>query len=298
MREYTAAGFIGLLLMGAVLGISGCGEEDTSTAPVPRGDFTVRTVTAGSETDSEYGVAIDDIFARTIGPNDSSTWEGVSVDTYSLELVEVADNCVVEPENPRFLTLIADSLVETTFSVECFEATGILRVVTATTGPDPDDSYSLAVDGTGAGTIAANDTVLTGDLLTGDHTLELGGIAVNCVLAGDPVRTVRVPSEGLVTSTFEVFCTDEVGDLRIITRSEGLGDPSGYEFVVELADPIAAGANDTVTVASVAAGVARVSLVEDSVDPPCVLDGLSSRSLDIRIGEVSETIFTFSCEGP
>ncbi len=287
-----------LLVCASVFSLTACGDsDDNGTAPGPRGDFTVRTTTTGVEQDSEYGVAIDDIFTRTRGANDSSTWEGVSVDTYALELVEVRDNCIVAPENPRLLTLVADDIVETTFEVECFETLGILEVVTETTGESPDVEYSLAVDGTAVGTIGANDTARTADLVTGDHTLELGSIAVNCVLTGDALRTVAVPSQGTATSIYEVFCTDQVGDLRIVTETTGFGDPDGFEFRVLFDDPVLVQSDSSVVVESVAIGVARVELIEESVLEFCTYSGPNPRSVEIRQGEVSETTFQFECRG-
>lgn len=300
MRRYRGMGSTGLrtLLCAAVVGLTGCGDDDDGgTAPGPRGDFTIRTVTTGVEFDAVYGIAIDDIFTREIGPNDSTTFESVAVDTYLIELVEVADNCVVAPDNPRSLALIAESTVETTFEVECFETEGTLEVVTVTAGANPDQGYGLALDGADVGAIGANDTLRTTGLVTGDHTIELSGIAVNCVLAGDPTRTVAVPSEGTVTSTYEVFCTDRVGDLRIITESAGLEDPSGYDFVVQFEDPLTIGPNDAVTIASVAQGVARVELLAESVEPICTLVGEPVRMLEVREGEVTETVFAFDCQG-
>lgn len=287
-----------MLLCAAILAATACGDDDTGTAPGPRGDFTIRTVTTGVELDTEYGIAIDDIFTRTIAANDSSTFENVSVDTYQLELVEVKENCVVGGENPRLIVLVADSVVETTFEVVCSETTGVLEVVTVTTGELPDASYSIAVDGTDAGTIGANDRVSTSDLVTGDHTVELGSVAVNCVLAGDARRTVAVPSAGTVTSRYEVFCTDQVGDLRIVTEATGFGDFDGFKFVVQLADPIVVLANSARTVQGVAQGVARVELLEESIASICTFSGPNPRSVEIRVGEVTETTFRFECVGP
>ncbi len=283
--------------------VAACGDSDDGTGPAgptgPRGDFRVETVTTGAELDVEYGIGIDGIVSSVIGANDSTTFSDFAVATYSLELVDVAQNCVVEGDNPRPLTVVEADIVATTFEVACLTTTGILEVVTSTSGVNPDDGYSLAVDGEAVGTIGANDVARTGDLVTGEHTLRLGSIALNCLLGGDARRSVDVPSEGVVTSTYEIFCTDQTGDLRITTvTSAGLSAPSGYDVIVEWADPAPMGANDVMTLGSVAPGLARVSLDASHLPPDCTVMGENPRTVTISVGSTTDTTFEVDCGKP
>lgn len=296
MRTRINGTALSLVIAMAALPLAACGDDDGSTAPGQRGSFKVRTATTGEQLDSQYVISIDDIQTRAIEANDSTTFDDYVVDTYSVGLAEVAANCTVAPENPRLLTLVADSIVETSFEVTCVETTGVLEVVTVTTGDVTDDEYSLAVDGAVVATIPANGRLRAGYLATGDHSLELGSVAANCVLAGDPERTVAVPSEGTISTRFEVFCTDRVGSLRITTETVGIGDPDGFDVRVQLTDPTSIGYNDTLDVQSLAEGVARVTVLESSVAEPCALEGPNPRSVDIRVGQVSETTLRFDCQ--
>ncbi len=289
-----------LTLCGAlILALGACGDDD-ATDPGPRGDFFVRTVSSGDELDSNgYEIRVNDIFAATVGVNDSVEFSNRAVSTYSVELTQVADNCSVAGNNPRPVLVIADSQTGTTFEVNCVVTAGVLQVVTTTTGENPDDGYTLAVDGSDAGTIGANDTARTADLETGEHTVRLGDIALNCRLGGDPERTLTVPSEDMVETKYEVFCTDRVGNLRIITSTTGLfPDPDGYEVVIEFGGPIPIGSTDVVTVGSVAGGVTRVQLLESTVADNCSVDGENPRTVNVPSGGLVNTLFDVTCGAP
>ncbi len=282
-----------------ILALGACGDDD-ATDPGPRGDFFVRTVSSGDELDSNgYEIRVNDIFAATVGVNDSVEFSNRAVSTYSVELTQVADNCSVAGNNPRPVLVIADSQTGTTFEVTCVVTAGVLQVVTTTTGENPDDGYTLAVDGSDAGTIGANDTARTADLETGEHTVRLGDIALNCRLGGDPERTLTVPSEDMVETKYEVFCTDRVGNLRIITSTTGLfPDPDGYEVVIEFGGPIPIGSTDVVTVGSVAGGVTRVQLIESTVADNCSVDGENPRTVNVPSGGLVNTLFDVTCGAP
>jgi hypothetical protein len=222
-----------------------------------------------------------------------------AVSTYSVELTQVADNCTVAGNNPRPVLVIADSQTGTTFEVNCVVTAGVLQVVTTTTGENPDDGYTLAVDGSDAGTIGANDTARTADLETGEHTVRLGDIALNCRLVGDPERTLKVPSEDMVETKYEVFCTERVGNLRIVTSTTGLfPDPDGYEVVIEFGGPIPIGSTDVVTVGSVAGGVTRVQLIESTVADNCSVEGENPRTVNVPSGGLVNTLFDVTCGAP
>lgn len=275
----------------------GCGSGDDSvTDPGPRGAFSVVTISSGDEIDSSYEIEVNDIVAAIIGPSDSVEFVERAVDTYSVALADVAGNCTVGGDNPRPVQVIADSSTATTFEITCIATAGVLQVVTSTSGPNPDSGYTLALDGSDVGTVGANDTVRTADLVTGEHTVRLGGIALNCRLVGDPQRTVAVPSESYVETTYEVLCTDQVGEVTIVTSTSGsILDPDGYEVEIEFGGSIPIGTDETKSVGSVAAGVTRVTLVESSVADFCSVVGENPRSVSVPAGGSVETLFTVAC---
>ena len=286
-----------------ILAATACGDSDDggSTDPGARGGFAVVTVTTGVEFDTDrYEIRVNDIFASLIGVNDSVMFTSRAVDTYTVELAEVAPNCAVSGENPRPVQVTANTQTATTFEVTCFATAGVLQVVTATSGENPDDDgYTLAVDGLDAGVMGANDTARTADLETGEHTVRLGDIALNCRLIGDPERTVFVPSEDMIETKYEVVCTDQVGDLRLVTSTTGLfPDADGYEIVIESGSPIAMRHTEVKTVGSVAAGVTQVRLLESSVADNCTLQSENPRSVEVPAGGLVNTLFEVTCAVP
>jgi len=283
-----------------ILAVGACSNDDSGLNPGPLGDLAVITVSLSDEPDFDgYEIWVNDIFVTFIGVNDSVALFNRPVDTYSVELTDVAGNCTVAGDNPRQVVVIADSQIGTTFEVTCVGTAGVLQVVTATSGENPDDQYSLAVDGSDAGTIGANDTARTADLETGEHTVRLGDIALNCRLVGDPERNVAVPSEDAVETKYEVVCTDRVGNLRIVTSTTGLfPDPDGYQVVIEFGGPISIGSTDVRTVGSVAGGVTRVRLLESTVADNCSVLGENPRSVNVPSGGLVDTVFDVACGAP
>ena len=72
---------------------------------------------------------------------------GLTPGSYAVT-VQVAQNCQVDGDNPRTVTVSAGQSTAVVFSVTCVAATGSLRVTTVTTGVDLDRSgYSVRVDG-------------------------------------------------------------------------------------------------------------------------------------------------------
>lgn len=281
--------------------LAGCGDDESPTTPVvPTGELAVTTETTGEQIDPNgYEIFINGFFVQAVDVDDSVLLAGVRADLVQVELNQVAGNCVVEGENPRGVSVPADDTASTGFVVACIATSGTIEVVTATTGADLDFGYVVTVDGILQGIVAANDTFRSASFPSGEHTVTLGDVAPNCLLAGDPERTVTVPAEEPAQTIYSIFCTDEVGDLQISTRTTGEPpDPDGYQVAVELSAPIALGANDTVTISSVAAGQARITLLEASLEAGCELSGSNPRSVTITAGATAATEFEVACGAP
>lgn len=295
-RRAWGLGFGFLLMATAACG----GDDEGTTAPGERGNFSVLTSSTGPELDADgYEILVNDIFAALIGPNDSVQFGNRAADTYTVQLADVAGNCTVAGENPRSVTVSSGAEAVTTFDVTCTETAGVLQVVTETTGPDPDDAYTLFVDGDFAGPIGANDTISSAELVTGNHSVRIGDIALNCQIVGNPGREVSVPSQDTVRTTYEVLCTDRVGYVRLITSTTGtLPDEDGYEAVIEFGTPIALPTTGVRTVGSVAAGVTTVRLVESSVADNCSIEGPNPRTVTVPSGGLVESTFVVSCTLP
>lgn len=117
------------------------------------GAIQVTTVTAGSDLDPDgYTVNIDQSAAGTIQINDTQTYSNLTAGSYSVSLTGLADNCTVDGQSPRDVTVNPGATTQTTFNVTCAATTGSIEVTTVTNGnaEDLDDEYTLTVEPVGA----------------------------------------------------------------------------------------------------------------------------------------------------
>ena len=119
--------------------------------------------TSGSEPDPDgYGVTLDGGASQPLGINAAITLPNISTSSHQVELIGVALNCTVSGTNPRNVTVAAGKTASVAFKVTCSAPTpgaGSIEVTTATTGSDPDDGYTVTVDGGTAQSIGANATI-------------------------------------------------------------------------------------------------------------------------------------------
>src|SRR3954466_11013883 len=81
-----------------------------------------------------------------------------------------------------------------------------LSITTATTGVELDaDGYSVVVDATPARPIGPNATLTVDGLSAGPHTLDLTGLAPNCIASDNP-RTVEISAGAAPAAAFAVTC--------------------------------------------------------------------------------------------
>ena len=148
--------------------------------------------------------------------------------------------------------------------------------------------------------LSASPTVsLRAEAQVSGPVVRLGDIALNCQLVGDVERTVLVPSDDVIETTYEVVCTDQVGNLRLVTSTTGvLLDSDGYEVVIEHGGPIPVNPTGVRTVGSIAAGVTRVRLLESSVAANCSLQGENPRTVTVPAGGLISTVFDVTCGVP
>jgi Tol biopolymer transport system component len=107
---------------------------------------------------------------------------------------------------PLVVTLILISACKDSTAVD--PITGSIHVSITTIGTSPDsDGYVLKVDDNIARSVRANDTLtVTGLVTSGDHKLQLEGLASNCAPTQEPTLHVpALPTSGNVT-TFTISC--------------------------------------------------------------------------------------------
>ena len=78
---------------------------------------------------------------------------------------------------------------------------GSINVATATSGTEPDpDGYTLSVNGDAGQPIGANATLTLPGVLPGTYSVQLAGVASNCVVSDGDTRTVPVAMNQAVSS--------------------------------------------------------------------------------------------------
>jgi hypothetical protein len=111
-----------------------------------------------------------------------------------------------------------------------------LVITNATVGGalDP-DGYQVSVDQTQRGELELNAGMKLANLPAGEHTVELRGVANNCVVDDGSSQTIELPAGGTVNLFFKITCTPpaELRSLRLVfARDDGLyamsADGSGF----------------------------------------------------------------------
>ena len=89
---------------------------------------------------------------------------------------------------------------------EAVPTTGVIEVITVTTGGDIDaDGYTVTRDGVDGPSVGANSDVTISNLTAGTYSVGLTGIASNCQTTDNP-RDVTVVAGQTATTQFDVTC--------------------------------------------------------------------------------------------
>jgi hypothetical protein len=101
--------------------------------------------------------------------------------------------------------------------------TGALDITTTTTGSTLDpDGYTVTVDGSQDQLIGVNASATFTGLVTGDHAVELTGMASNCTMGSPNPQTVPVAAGGTASTTFTVSCAPALRDkIAFLTNRDG-----------------------------------------------------------------------------
>ncbi|MFL5401298.1 MAG: hypothetical protein ACJ8BF_00585 [Gemmatimonadales bacterium] len=172
-----------------------------------------------------------------------------------------------------------------------------LSITTVTTGVELDpDGYNALVDGHQAKAIGPDETVIVDQLTDGQHTVELSGLAANCVAAENP-RSVSVSTGETTTANFAISCGPTSGSIIATTTTTGDGsDPDGFGLTLDGAELAAIGANATLNVTGVMPGAHLLGL--SGLAGNCQITGDNPRSLIVAPGQASISTFAVTCSVP
>ncbi len=173
-----------------------------------------------------------------------------------------------------------------------------LSVTTTTAGVEVDsDGYSVRVDGAQAQPIGVNATIVVEQLSDGDHTLDLDGLAANCVAAGENPRNVTVRSGTTATVEFAVTCSASTGTIEVLATSSGSGsDPDGFAALLDGVDrgPVRAGV--AAAFPQLPPGAHTIGL--SGLAANCQVVGDNPRSVTVSAGQTAQVPFAVTCTAP
>jgi hypothetical protein len=275
------------------------------------GEIAVAVATTGPEPDRNgYRVLVDGSNSRSVGVEDSTSFEQLTPGSHAVELTDVADNCSVSGGAPRSVTVVAGAIERVRFEIAC-AATAALRVVTHSSGSPADpDGYQLGVTGRGFRPIGADQSITMTGFLPGSVSVQLAGLAPNCTVAGagTDARRVMLVASDTIQETFEVSCAPlppPPGDGSILvsvsTSVVNAPVPNGYTVTVDGARPTTLPASGSVTLAHVVPGAHSVKL--SGLPPWCgvglgpFLPGLNPVPVSVTAGGVARVSFGVFCLG-
>jgi hypothetical protein len=181
-----------------------------SSLDVPTtGSLEVTASTTGSEPDPDgYTVQVDDGTEQAIAPAGVYSSPDLSSGNHTVQLGGIATNCAVAGGRARTVDVRAGEKTMVPFEITCSGNTGALQVNASTTGTELDpDGYVISLDGTSRGTLGASGGFVIQKLIPGDHVIDLGGVASNCIVAAGNQRTVKV-SAGVTSGVyFAISCS-------------------------------------------------------------------------------------------
>ena len=172
---------------------------------------------------------------------------------------------------------------------------GSLDVTTATTGPEPDlDGYTLSIDGAAPVAIAVNASRHTENMVPGQHTVALDGLAGNCTVATGVGVRIEVLAGAAAAVRFDVTCAATTGTIEVVTTSTGSPpDPDGYQLQLDGSPGQAIGASATVSIPGTAPGPHTIGL--SGLAANCSLAGDNPRAVTVSPGAVAPVAFTIAC---
>src|SRR5262249_27637917 len=124
------------------------------------------------------------------------------------------------------------------FLIDCPGQTS-LRVITATSGPDPDpDGYILTFSDTWSDTLSSTGEFDQNSIPDGSYFLRLTSVAGNCTVDGGATRSITLQDQVPATVTFTVTCIPRLAFTpgeKLILSAQATGD-QGYDLY--LLDPV------------------------------------------------------------
>jgi hypothetical protein len=186
-----------------------------SASQTPLGSLDISTTYSGTDPDGNgYQISVDSAPWGSIGATDQRLLTGLTPNTRSVLLTDIAPNCSVVGSNPVDVVVPSGGAGTVTFEVACTvpeTPAGAVRVSTTTAGATPDpDGYAFRLDGQLQARLNATGAINLPGVLAGDTAvLHISDVAENCRLNGLSPTTVTLdPVDQTGAALFDISCID------------------------------------------------------------------------------------------
>jgi hypothetical protein len=203
LTRYSHPALLGLL---AVLALSCNGEG----LVVPStGTLKVTTTTNGTDPDvNGYTVQLDSRKPRVIGSAATLQSPDLPAGDHVVLLGGLAANCSVVGENPRTVRVTVGATASVFFAVSCSTTTGTMEIAVTTSGESLDpDGFTINLDSRRFLPSSITEVIKVENVLAGDHTVALDGVAPNCTASEGLSQTIAVSPGVQASIQFTVVCT-------------------------------------------------------------------------------------------
>jgi hypothetical protein len=237
--------------------------------------------------------------------------------THRVTLADLAPNCTATSPTEVQVEIREEEIAVVGYTVECRAITGVMAVMTTTTGRDLPFIYTATVTPTGTisnfvADLAVNGTTHIPRLPPGNYAIGLSGFGQNCRVLGEATVTAAVSLGGLAYDTttvaFTIECTATTGDIRLVTASSGSTlDPDGYTMWFDgVAETLSywyyygepsvlarIPANGEWVFSGRAPGNHTIEIRD--VAPNCVIAGGNPRTVTVTVGAVTDVRYEVAC---
>lgn len=186
----------------AILLLTAAACKDVPTT-APAAAILISVQTLGGDPDPDGYQVVVGWEKRNLPLNSSTTFSGLPAGAYWVALEGVADNCAVEEDVARIITVADGDVLAVRFVVSC-AMTGI-EITTRTTGFRNIHGYLVSVDGGEEARTDSSGRLVISRLQPGIHTVEIDP-GRDCKLAGPRDLTVEVKNRSLTTVSIEATC--------------------------------------------------------------------------------------------
>jgi hypothetical protein len=281
--------------------LSFSGDWTATQGTVGSGSLTATVSNSGSSVDPDgYTLVVDGAGRGALNATSPVTVSGLAAGNHAVGVTGVADNCQVQGDNPRLVSISPGITASVAFVVTCTPpqpGSGSIQLTINTAGPDPDpDGYTATLDGTTPIPVPATGSATFPSVAVGSHTVTLSGLAPNCTASGGGSASATVSAGAASQVSFTVTCTaipPSTGTLRITTSTGGPDpDADGYRFAVDGDQPQPIGVNGQVELPNTPAGTHTVAL--SNISANCTADN-TSKTATVATGATATVAFTITC---